>query len=89
LALALVIDNPTFRESAAMSPDDARTQKDGDKEDVGSMAQRDPGSGRLGLAINDTIGKRLQAHYKVLAEEPLPDRFMVLLAQLRAKELKS
>jgi hypothetical protein len=71
-----------------MSVDDAQEQKDGNRARVIAGPQRDPAGERLGLAINDTIGKRLQAHYRALADEPLPDRFMVLLAQLRAKELK-
>jgi len=36
--------------------------------------------------INDAIGKALQAHFRALAEEPLPDRFKVLLAELEAKD---
>ncbi len=41
----------------------------------------------LTRAVNETIGRRLEAHYRALAAEPLPDRFTVLLAELRAKEL--
>ena len=35
---------------------------------------------------HDAIGKALQAHYHALTEAPLPDRFLVLLAQLEAKD---
>jgi hypothetical protein len=35
--------------------------------------------------VNDVIGRALQAHYRELAEAPLPDRFRVLLAELEAK----
>jgi hypothetical protein len=34
--------------------------------------------------VSDAIGKALQAHYRDLAEAPLPDRLRVLLAQLEA-----
>lgn len=72
-----------------MSADDTRGQKDGLKASAASGARRTAAANpRLDRVINDRIGRRLQAHYKALAEEPLPDRFMVLLAQLRAKELK-
>jgi hypothetical protein len=36
--------------------------------------------------VSDAIGKALQAHYRALADEPLPDRFLALLAELEAKE---
>ncbi len=42
----------------------------------------------LAPVVNATIGRRLEAHYRALTDEPLPDRFMVLLAELRAKEVK-
>jgi hypothetical protein len=72
-----------------MSADDARGQKDGQRAGAATSTRRAAAnSARLDRVINDRIGRRLQAHYKALAEEPLPDRFMVLLAQLRAKELK-
>ena len=35
-------------------------------------------------AINDAIGLALKAHYRSLTEAPLPDRFLVLLAELEA-----
>lgn len=70
-----------------MSEDDALDRKDDVQVRAATGARKSVSGGRLDPAINDTIGKRLQAHYKALADEPLPDRFMVLLAQLRAKEL--
>ncbi len=72
-----------------MSEDDELVPKDGQNVVANTGPRRGPSSGRLDPVINDTIGRRLQAHYKALADEPLPDRFMVLLAQLRAKELKT
>jgi hypothetical protein len=87
--LGVFFSNPTFLESVEMSVDDAQEQKDGERSGAIAPSEKDLGNSRLGVAINDTIGKRLQAHYRALADEPLPDRFIVLLAQLRAKELKS
>ncbi len=37
------------------------------------------------LVVN-AIGDALRAHYRAIAEVPLPDRFMVLLAELEARE---
>lgn len=36
--------------------------------------------------IQEAIGKSLKAHYDDLVKAPLPDRFLVLLAELEAKE---
>ena len=70
-----------------MPADDEQGQKDAPRGGA-ATGERRASNPRLDPVINDTIGKRLQAHYKALADEPLPDRFMVLLAQLQAKELK-
>ena len=34
------------------------------------------------------LGQALQAHYDDLASAPVPDRFLALLAELEAKELR-
>jgi Anti-sigma factor NepR len=34
------------------------------------------------------LGRALQSHYDDLVKEPIPDRFLVLLAQLEAKEAR-
>jgi hypothetical protein len=36
--------------------------------------------------IQEAIGKSLKAHYDDLIKAPVPDRFLVLLAELEAKE---
>ncbi|WP_296575341.1 NepR family anti-sigma factor [Phreatobacter sp.] len=36
--------------------------------------------------IQETIGNALKAHYDDLIKAPVPDRFLVLLAELEAKE---
>lgn len=40
--------------------------------------------GASGIAV--TIGHALQAHYDDLIAAPMPDRFLVLLAELEARE---
>ncbi len=71
-----------------MSADEAPGDGAGRSAIAKSDVSRDSGGAQLDPIVNDTIGRRLRAHYKALAEEPLPDRFLVLLAQLRAKEIK-
>ncbi|QCI67780.1 NepR family anti-sigma factor [Phreatobacter stygius] len=43
----------------------------------------------LDQRVQDAIGRSLKAHYDDLVRAPIPDRFLVLLAQLEAKELKA
>jgi hypothetical protein len=40
----------------------------------------------LDQRIQDMIGRSLKAHYDDLINAPIPDKFLVLLAQLEAKE---
>lgn len=40
----------------------------------------------LDQRIQDMIGRSLKAHYDDLIHAPIPDKFLVLLAQLEAKE---
>ncbi len=40
----------------------------------------------LDRRVQDAIGRSLKAHYDDLVNAPIPDRFLVLLAQLEAKE---
>jgi hypothetical protein len=44
---------------------------------------------QLDARIQDAIGRSLQAHYDDLLKEPVPDRFLALLAELEAKEQRS
>lgn len=39
--------------------------------------------------VQAAIGQSLQAYYDDLVNAPMPDKFMVLLAELSAKELKN
>ncbi len=36
--------------------------------------------------IVDAVGKALRAHFQAIADMPLPDRFLVLLAEMEARE---
>jgi Anti-sigma factor NepR len=40
----------------------------------------------LDQKIQDAIGRSLKAHYDDLVSAPVPDRLLVLLAELEAKE---
>jgi Anti-sigma factor NepR len=44
---------------------------------------KEPALGRL---AQDAIGRSLQAHFDDIASAPVPDKFLVLLAELEAKE---
>lgn len=52
---------------------------DHDKDEDGPPVALDP-------RIQEAIGRSLKAHYDDLVKEPVPDRLLVLLAQLEAKE---
>ena len=39
--------------------------------------------------VVDAVGRALQAHFQAIADMPLPDRLMVLLAELEAREQNS
>ncbi|WP_181313836.1 NepR family anti-sigma factor [Phreatobacter cathodiphilus] len=43
----------------------------------------------LDQRIQEAIGKSLKAHYDDLIKAPVPDRFLVLLAELEAKERRN
>ena len=38
--------------------------------------------------IQDAIGRSLRAHYDDLLKAPVPDKFLVLLAELEAREIQ-
>jgi hypothetical protein len=38
------------------------------------------------IISDDFIGRALKAHFDDIASNPIPDKFLVLLAQLEAKE---
>ena len=44
------------------------------------------GEAGLDPNVQDAIGKALKAHFQDLMQAPLPDRLLVLLAELQAKE---
>lgn len=44
------------------------------------------GEARLDPKVQESIGRSLKAHYDDLINAPIPDKFLVLLAQLEATE---
>ena len=48
----------------------------------------DDGGAEVSPLVVDAVGKALQAHFQAIAEMPLPDRLLVLLAELEARERK-
>lgn len=60
--------------------------KDGDavRAEQEQVQEQDPPE--LDPRIQSAIGRALQSHYDDLTRAPIPDRFLVLLAELEAKE---
>jgi hypothetical protein len=56
--------------------------EDGERDDESQDIELDP-------RIQDAIGKSLKAHYDDLISAPIPDRLLVLLAELEAKERRN
>jgi hypothetical protein len=52
---------------------------DADDTGVAATAELDP-------KIQEALGRALKAHYDDLVSAPIPDRLLVLLAELEAKE---
>ncbi|HXT06555.1 MAG TPA: NepR family anti-sigma factor [Roseiarcus sp.] len=46
----------------------------------------DDGAAQLSPLVVDAVGRALQRHFQAIAEMPLPDRLLVLLAELEARE---
>jgi Anti-sigma factor NepR len=70
-----------------VDPEDRRASLD----EQGAGGKEQPGEGEV--AIDEralkAIGDALQAHYNAIAMEPLPARFLVMLAELEAKERRN
>jgi hypothetical protein len=49
-------------------------------------AGTEPDAPQLDPKVQGAIGHALQAHFDQIVNAPLPDRFLVLLAELEAKE---
>ena len=54
------------------------------------MEMKNPNDGNFELdaRIQDALGRALKAHYDDLVSAPIPERFLVLLAELEARERK-
>jgi len=46
----------------------------------------DEGAAEVSPLVIEAVGKALHAHFQAIAEMPLPDRLLVLLAELEARE---
>ena len=44
------------------------------------------GDAEVSPLVVEAVGKALHAHFQSIAEMPLPDRLLVLLAELEARE---
>jgi hypothetical protein len=67
-----------FRQSSAHAPDSSSLEdEDGE------------GGANLSPLVVDAVGKALQAHFRAISDMPLPDRLLVLLAELEARERNS
>jgi hypothetical protein len=51
--------------------------------------EEDEPAAEVSPLVVDAVGRALQAHFQAIADMPLPDRFLVLLAELEARERKS
>jgi hypothetical protein len=60
------------------------------QDDTSNNGQNDA-EGRIGEVtldpkVQEALGRSLKAHYEDLIKAPIPDKFLVLLAELEAKE---
>ncbi len=60
----------------------------GHSEGLRSVVRRDDGDVEMDPKIQEILGRALKAHYDDLVGAPIPDRFLVLLAELEAKEAR-
>jgi hypothetical protein len=68
-----------FRQSSAHAPDSSSLEDEDGQE----------GGANLSPLVVDAVGKALQAHFRAISDMPLPDRLLVLLAELEARERNS
>jgi hypothetical protein len=57
--------------------------RNGDESEARDFPNEEPA---LDPIVQEAIGKALKAHFQDLMQAPLPDRLVVLLAELQAKE---
>ena len=65
-------------------PHDAKNYGDGDLHD--EDLEKGP---EVSPIVVEAIGKALRSHYRAIAELPLPDQLVVLLAELEARERRN
>ena len=61
--------------------DTAKSEPDGGDNDAFEMV--------LDPKVQESIGRSLKAHYDDIVNAPVPDKFLVLLAQLEATEQRA
>jgi hypothetical protein len=59
------------------------------RDDAWRRWDEDEESPEVSPVVVEAVGRALQSHFQAIAELPLPDRFMVLLAELEARERSS
>ena len=55
----------------------------------GDWEDEDDAGGETSPLVVEAIGRALQRHFQAIADMPLPDRLLVLLAELEARERMS
>jgi hypothetical protein len=58
-------------------------------EDWTPLQDEDDNGPEVSPLVVDAVGRALQSHFQAIADMPLPDRFLVLLAELEARERSS
>ena len=53
---------------------------------AGEFKDEDASDAEVSPLVVEAVGKALHAHFQAIADMPLPDRLLVLLAELEARE---
>lgn len=67
----------------------SRNVSTGSSPSTGEWGEDEDLGAEISPLVIDAVGQALQAHFKAIADLPLPDRLMVLLAELEARERTS
>ena len=75
------------KKTAPLTPEKRQTEPSSDQPNIVSGGEENDTV--LDAKIQAAIGQSLKTYYDDLVNAPMPDRFMVLLAELSAKELNN
>lgn len=75
------------KKTAPLTPEKRQTEPSSDQPNIVSGGEQNDTV--LDAKIQAAIGQSLKTYYDDLVNAPMPDRFMVLLAELSAKELNN